>query len=231
MSAGEVLLFDVGASYRGYAADVTRTVPVSGTFTPEQRAIYDIVLQAQKAAESQIRVGVAWREIEGAASRVIAEGLARLGLIDSPEATYICGTDANVNRCPQYRLYYMHGLGHGVGLDVHDPDISYFSSFQVGSAFTIEPGIYVRQDVLDFLPNAPANQAMIARLRPAVERYRNIGVRIEDVYLVTPQGLERASQGVPREAADVEALMAERGLGEQERRPAVVDWYRATTPR
>jgi Xaa-Pro aminopeptidase len=229
MNAGEVLLMDVGAAYRGYAADVTRTVPVSGTFTPDQRAIYQIVLDALKAAEGRVRVGGTWQEVNGAANQIIATGLARLGLIDAPDATYDCGGGGQ--RCPQMRLYYMHGLGHGVGLDVHDPEISTYSSFQVGSAFTIEPGVYVRQDVLDFLPDTPGNRAVIGRLRGAVERYRNIGVRIEDVFLITPQGVERASQGVPREVAEVEALMAEQGLGEVDRRPEVVEWYRGTTPR
>jgi Xaa-Pro aminopeptidase len=229
MSAGEVVLMDVGASYRGYAADVTRTVPVSGRFTPEQRAIYQIVLDAQKAAEQRIRIGGRWDELDAAANQVIARGLTDLGLIDSPDATYFCETPQFSNRCPQFRLFYMHGLGHGVGLDVHDPDISYFESFQIGSAFTIEPGIYIRADALDFLRDSPENRSMIERLRPTLQRYQNIGVRIEDVYLVTESGVERASQGVPREIAEVEALMAEPGLGQVRRRPEVVEWYRATT--
>jgi Xaa-Pro aminopeptidase len=89
----------------------------------------------------------------------------------------------------------MHGLGHGVGLDVHDPDISYYGAFQVGSAFTIEPGIYVRADALDYLPDTPENRAMIARLRPAVQRYRDIGVRIEDVYLSPSRGWSGPRRG------------------------------------
>jgi Xaa-Pro aminopeptidase len=229
MSAGEVLLMDVGASYRGYAADVTRTLPVNGRFTTEQRAIYQIVLDAQKAAEQQVRVGGRWDALDAAANQVIARGLARLGLIESPDATYFCESPQLSNRCPQYRLFYMHGLGHGVGLDVHDPDISYFDSFRIGSAFTIEPGVYVRADALDFLRDSPENRAMIQRLRPVLQRYQNIGVRIEDVYLITDQGVERASQGVPREITDVEALMAQSGMGQQGRRPEVVEWYRATT--
>jgi Xaa-Pro aminopeptidase len=231
MQAGEVLLMDVGASFRGYAADVTRTVPVNGTFSADQRAIYEIVLGAQKAAEALVRPGATWQQLNEAANTVIADGLARLGLIESPTATYRCESPQFGNACPQYRIFYMHGLGHGVGLNVHDPDVSYYGAFAVGSAFTIEPGIYVRADALDYLQDTPENRAMIARLRPAVQRYRNIGVRVEDVYLITEQGVERASQGVPREIAEIEALMRLPGTGEADRRPEVVEWYRATERR
>ncbi|HEX2091640.1 MAG TPA: aminopeptidase P N-terminal domain-containing protein [Longimicrobiaceae bacterium] len=232
MQAGEVMVMDIGASYRGYAADVTRTVPVSGTFSPEQRAVYEIVLAAQKAAESEARPGATLQELSETAARVIAGGLARLGLIESAGATYDCrGEGGSTGECEQYQLFYMHGLGHGIGLDVHDPDVSYFGPFAVGSAFTIEPGIYVRADVLDHLPDTPRNRALIARLRPTVERYRDIGVRIEDDYFITPTGVERVSGGAPREIAEIEALMREQGPGNLERHPEVVEWYRATTPR
>lgn len=230
MQAGEVVLMDVGASYRGYAADVTRTVPVSGTFSPEQREIYEIVLAAQKAAEEQIRIGGGWSAVNRAADQVIAEGLARLGLIDAPDATYYCAAPSAGNACPQFRLYYMHALGHGVGLDVHDPEISYFETFQPGSAFTLEPGIYIRSDVLDHLRDSPENRAMTERLRPAVSRYAGIGIRTEDVYLITEAGVERVSAGVPREIDDIEALMAETGTGQHDRRPEMIRWYERTTP-
>ena len=98
----------------------------------------------------------------------------------------------------------MHGLGHGVGLQVHDPDISTMEGFQTGSAVTIEPGIYLRADALDYLPDTPGNRAMIRRLRPTLERYANIGVRIEDVYIFDESGVERASRGVPREIAEID---------------------------
>jgi Xaa-Pro aminopeptidase len=228
MQAGETVVMDVGASYRGYAADVTRTVPVSGTFTPEQRAVYDVVLAAQKRAEESIRVGsTTMGQLGQTAARAVAEGLARLGLIEAAEATFDC---APGKTCPQYQLFYMHGVGHGIGLEVHDPDASYFGPFAVGSAFTIEPGIYVRADALDHLPDTPANRAMAARIRPAVERYRNVGVRIEDDYLVTPAGVERVSAGAPREPDEIEALMREEWPANAERRPEVVEWYRQTTP-
>jgi Xaa-Pro aminopeptidase len=230
MRDGDVLLIDVGASYRGYAADVTRTIPVNGRFSPEQRAIYEIVLAAQKAAEQRVRLGATWPELNAAATEQIANGLARLGLIDAPDATYQCGSLASA-RCPQVRLFYMHGLGHGVGLAVHDPDISSFDGFRPGSAVTIEPGIYVRADVLDHIPDTPENRAMAARLGPAVAKYRDIGVRIEDVYIFDAAGVERASAGAPREIDEIEALMREPGPGAGTRRPDVVEWYRATTPR
>lgn len=224
MNDGEVLLFDVAASYRGYAADVTRTIPVNGRFTTEQREIYEVVLAAQKAAEVIFRPGVTWREMNEAANGVLTEGLHRLGLIDSPDATYDCGENRT---CPQYRLWYMHGLGHGVGMAVHDPDLSAFGGFEPGTAISIEPGIYVREDALDFLPDTPGNRSWIQRLRPVHAKYRNIGVRIEDIFIMDADGVERVSAAAPREVAEIEALMAETGFG-TDRRPGVVDWYRDT---
>lgn len=224
MDDGEVLLFDVAASYRGYAADVTRTIPVNGRFTPEQREIYEIVLAAQKAAESIFRRGVTWREMNEAANGVLTAGLARLGLIDAPDATYDCGENRT---CPQYRLWYMHGLGHGVGMAVHDPDLSAFGGFEPGTAISIEPGIYVREDALDFLPDTPGNRAWVERLRAVHAKYRNIGVRIEDIFILDEDGVERVSAAAPRDVAEVEALMAESGYG-TDRRPGLVDWYRDT---
>src|SRR5690606_26271290 len=144
---------------------ITRTIPVGRTFSPDQRAVYDIVLEAQKAAEAEIRPGASWAAADAAANRVIAEGLARLGLIDSPDATYECVPPPSARLCPRFRLFSIHALGHGGGLDVPDPDVSYFGAFQSGSVFTIEPGIYVRDDVLSYLPDTPGNRAMIERLR------------------------------------------------------------------
>jgi Xaa-Pro aminopeptidase len=231
MQDGEMLVMDIGASYNGYAADVTRTVPVNGRFSAEQRSIYALVLAAQKAAEEQARVGTNLNRLNQAATRVIAQGLARLNLIESPDATYDCQRGGAVGQCPQVSLFYMHGLGHGIGLDVHDPDASYGRGFAVGSAFTIEPGIYVRADVLDYLPDTPRNRQLIARIRPAVQRYRNIGVRIEDDYFITAQGLERVTAGAPREMDEIEALMAMDSPWNRERRPEMVEWYRGVTPR
>jgi Xaa-Pro aminopeptidase len=228
MNAGEVLLIDAAASYGGYAADVTRTFPIDGRYTTEQRAIYEVVLAAQKAAESRIRRGATWVELNEAATGELRDGLARLGLIDAPDATYECPRPGGMTgRCPQLGLFYMHGLGHGVGLAVHDPDVSYTpEGFRPGSAVTIEPGIYVRADAFDYLQDTPANRAMIERLRPALERYRDIGVRIEDVFIFDEHGVERVSAGAPREIDEIEALMREPGLGDLGRRGDIVEWFR-----
>jgi Xaa-Pro aminopeptidase len=230
MGEGEVLLIDVGASYRGYTADVTRTIPVNGRYGPRQREIYGIVLAAQKAAEALVRPGASWEQLNAAAERTIAAGLAELGLIDSPDATYRCESPRFGVICPQYRLYYMHGLGHGIGLAVHDPDPSGFGPFVPGSIFTIEPGIYVRDDALDHLPDTPENRAMAERLRPALQRYVHIGVRIEDDYLVTDDGFERLTAGAPREMEEVEALMRQPGRTGAPRIPDVIEWYRQSAP-
>ncbi|HEX5870910.1 MAG TPA: aminopeptidase P N-terminal domain-containing protein, partial [Longimicrobium sp.] len=229
MQAGEMLVMDIGSSFNGYAADVTRTVPVSGRFSPEQRAIYEIVLAAQKAAEEQARAGTTLSRLHQVATRTVADGLTRLGLIESPQATYDCRRGDTTAECPQVGMFFMHGLGHGIGLDVHDPDASYGGGFAVGSAFTIEPGIYVRADALDYLPDTPRNRRLIARMRPLIERYRNIGVRIEDDYFITDRGLERVTAGAPREIDEIEALMARESLWNRERRPEMVEWYRAIT--
>jgi Xaa-Pro aminopeptidase len=228
MNAGEVVVMDIGASYRGYAADVTRTVPISGTFTPDQRAIYQIVRDAQAAAERQAKPGAKASLMSDSASAVLAAGLTRVGLIESPAATFDCGNPQQPQQCPQLGLYYMHGLGHGIGLEVHDPDQFYFTgTVAAGSAFTIEPGIYVRENLLEILPNTQRNQAFIAKLRPAVEKFKNVGVRIEDDYVVTDQGLEWISRA-PREIGEVEAMMRETLAGAPKRDPGKLDWYRRT---
>jgi Xaa-Pro aminopeptidase len=211
MQAGDVVVMDVGAAYRGYAADVTRTIPVSGRFTPEQRAIYQLVRDAQAASERVAKPGASWEAWRDSARAVEARGLARLGLIESPDATFDppwaeqCRT--RPERCTQAFLYMAHGLGHGIGLEVHDPPRPYVGSgtFEVGNVFTIEPGIYISTRLLDMLPDTPKNRAMIAKVRPVVERYQNVGVRIEDDYLITPDGVKRLSKA-PREIAEIEAL-------------------------
>lgn len=206
--AGEVIVMDMATTFDGYSADITRTIPVSGRFSPAQREIYDIVLAAQKAAEREIAAGARASAMTAAANAELARGLARIGLIDSPTATYDCGTAARARRCPQLALFYMHGLGHGIGLDVHDPEQYYESGvIGIGSAFTIEPGIYVRSALPEILPKTPDNAAYLARTAKAFERYAGIGVRIEDDYLVTSRGIERPSALVPREADEVERLM------------------------
>jgi Xaa-Pro aminopeptidase len=204
---GDVVVMDVGASYKGYAADVTRTIPASGVYSPEQRAVYQIVRDAQAAAERQARLGMAAHLMSDSASAVLANGMTRLGLIESPGASYDCDVGGRMARCPQLELYYMHGLGHGIGLEVHDPDQYYYTeTIAAGSAFTIEPGIYVRADLLDVLPQTPRNRNLAAHLRDTVARYRDIGVRIEDDYVATSTGVEWISRA-PRDLAEIERLM------------------------
>lgn len=218
MQAGDVVVVDVGALYRGYAADVTRTFPVSGRFTPEQRAIYQIVRDAQAAAEREVRPGAPVAAGDRAIREVLARGLAELGLIQSPDATFDppWGGDCSRSplRCTQAFLYMAHGPGHGIGLEVHDAggySYSVTGRFQEGEVFTIEPGLYIGTHLLDMLPDTPKNRAFIAAVRPVVERYAKIGVRIEDDYIVTATGAEWISRA-PREIAEIEALMA-RGAG------------------
>ncbi len=223
----ETVVMDVGALYKGYAADVTRTVPSSGHFTPAQRAVYQIVRDAQAAAERQIKPGAPARFMSDSATAVIASGLTRLGLIESPGATYDCGTVTAVRQCAQFSLYYMHGIGHGIGLEVHDPDRSYFTGrIEKGSVFTIEPGIYVREHLLEEILDTPRNRELGSRLRNAVNTYRDIGVRIEDVYAITDQGMEWLSRGVPREIGDVEALMRVIPAGPAKRDAGMVERYK-----
>jgi Xaa-Pro aminopeptidase len=217
--SGEVVLMDVSAYYDGYTADITRTVPVDPTFSPEQREVYEIVLEAQKAAEAQIESGVSAGVPAQAANTVIWAGLERLGLIESVDATFdpppgLCpGSWSNPDgSCPQWYLYSYHGFFHGIGLDVHDPthfgDVAPYR-YQPGDVFTIEPGIYVRENVFDGLPDTDRNRRLIARTRAATLKYRNLGVRVEDNYVLTPEGLVRLSDA-PREIADIEALRASR---------------------
>jgi Xaa-Pro aminopeptidase len=206
MNAGDLVVIDIGASWRGYAGDVTRTLPVSGRFTPEQRQIYQLVRDAQAAAERVAVAGSPASAMNTAAVNVLSAGLAGLGLIEAPDASYDC--TASGEQCPQFRLYYMHGLGHAIGLDVHDPGTSGVQPgiLAVGDVFSIEPGVYVRRNLLDIIPDTPRNRALKDRIRAAVERYADIGVRIEDDFVVTPSGLERISTG-PREIDEIEAVM------------------------
>lgn len=221
----DVVVMDIGASYKGYAADVTRTVPASGKFSPHQRAVYEIVRAAQAAGERQAKLGSTAQRMSDSASAVLAAGLAKLGLIESSTATYDCAVGDQPRQCPQYRLYYMHGLGHGIGLEVHDPDQYRTGTIAPGSAFTIEPGIYVREHVLEEMPDSPRNREIAAKLRAAVNTYRNIGVRIEDDYLATEKGVEWISRA-PREIDEVEAAMRGSYAGPPKRDPSLVEKYR-----
>lgn len=215
MQAGEVVVMDMGALYDGYAGDVTRTVPVNGKYTADQAAIYSIVRSAQQAAADVARPGEPVGTGDKAIRAIMATELARLGLTEGPDATFDppWADAARCERvpvvCTQAFLYMAHGPGHGIGLEVHDAGGYSYSptgSFQLNEVFTIEPGIYISTALLDMLADTPKNRAFIARVRPVVERYNHIGIRIEDDYLVTPTGVEWLSKA-PREIREIEAVM------------------------
>jgi Xaa-Pro aminopeptidase len=213
---GDLILIDAATSFDHYSADVTRTLPVNGKFTPAQRDIYQLVRDAQEAFVRQIKPGVSVAVASDSGRAVIVKGLARLGLIASDSATYDAapGSFCPPTGCSQRGLYAWHGYGgHGIGLEVHDPAQYYGPKhqFQIGDVFTVEPGIYVSPDDLAALPDTPKNRAMRAKIGPAFEKYKWIGVRIEDNYALTDSGLENLSAGAPREISEIEALM--RGPG------------------
>jgi Xaa-Pro aminopeptidase len=147
---------------------------------------------------------------------VIARGVARLGLTEGVDATFdppwADQCRAEPVRCTQSFLYMAHGLGHGIGLEVHDPPRPWKDSgrFAPGNVFTIEPGVYVSTRLLDILPDTPKNRAMKSKVHSAVQRYNDIGIRIEDDYLITAAGVEWLSRA-PRELGEVEAAMARHG--------------------
>jgi len=227
---GDVVVMDIGASYRGYAADVTRTVPANGGFTREQREIYQAVRDAQAAGERQATLGADSRRMSDSATKSLTASLTRLGLIEGPDSTYDCPERAD--GCAQYRLYYMHGLGHPIGLEVHDTGVPGRQAglLSPGDAFTIEPGIYVRANLLDIISDTPRNRRIKDHIGAAVARYANTGIRIEDDYIMTARGVEWVSR-VPRELAEIEALMKNRPRNVAGRDSVKVEWYRSTAPR
>jgi Xaa-Pro aminopeptidase len=212
---GDLVVMDAAAEYEGYAADITRTIPVSGTFTPEQRRIYQLVRDAQAAAERNARPGKSAQAAQDSSVAVRARGLAALGLIESEDASFDPPWQANCERtpaaCRQSMFWMIHGISHGLGLAVHDPaQFSYGDRvYKPGDVFTIEPGIYISSRMLAALPDTPKNRAFIAKVRSVVPRYENSGVRIEDDYVITQTGLERISTA-PREIDEIEALMKRR---------------------
>jgi len=212
---GDLVVMDAGAEYRGYSADVTRTIPVSGVFTEAQRDIYQLVRDAQAAAERNSGPGLAQRAAQDSSVAVRVRGLAALGLIESEDALMDPPWDADCERapasCTQATLWMIHGISHGIGLEVHDPASYYFGdgTYHPGDVFTIEPGIYISEASLDALPDTPRNRRFIAAVRAKVRQYENTGVRIEDDYLITPTGLRRISLA-PREIDEIEALMKKR---------------------
>jgi len=201
---GELILMDVGAEYEHYTADITRTFPVSGKFSPAQAEIYQIVYNAQEAAANATRPGARISDVDRAATEVIKDGLLKLGLI----------TDRDSN---QHRVWFMHVTSHWLGMNVHDVG-SYASKLEPGMVFTNEPGIYIRPDALDYQPAlwSPEQwEKFKTAVRPAFEKYKNIGVRIEDDMVVTPQGTHWMTEALPRKMSEIEAFIAR---GRQEAR-------------
>jgi Xaa-Pro aminopeptidase len=191
---GDLLLIDAGAEYEHYSADVTRTFPVNGKFSPAQADIYNIVLAAQEAGFKAIKPGASLPDVHEAATNVIKDGLLRLGLI----------TDKN---SLQYRVWFMHGTSHYLGMNVHDVGLPGLR-LEPNMTFTVEPGIYIRPDALDYLPKTPENEKFIAAVRPAFEKYKGIGVRIEDDVVVTPDGYRNLSGALPRTIPEIESFIA-----------------------
>jgi Xaa-Pro aminopeptidase len=191
MEPGDLLLVDAAGNYQGLTGDITRTYPVSGTYSREQRQIYEIVFAAQQAGEKAAKIGAAPRDIQAACDDVLRAGLVRLGLVVEPAGT-------------QFKIWSTHGVVHGIGIDVHDP---LRGPLAAGMSFVIEPGIYIREAALDNLPKTAANAAFIEKVRPVLQKYKDIGVRIEDSYLLTASGLERLSASVPRTIDEVESFM------------------------
>jgi Xaa-Pro aminopeptidase len=184
---GDLLLVDAGCEYQCYASDITRTYPVNGEFTREQRAVYDVVLEANLAAIAKVKPGNDWNAPHLAAVRVITQGLVKLGLLK--------GRVPSLEKEGAYRKFFMHRTGHWLGMDVHDVgDYKIGEEWRVlepGMALTIEPGIYI----------SPS-------LRGVPKRFRGIGVRIEDDVVVTRTGAEVLTARAPKHPDEIEALMA-----------------------
>ena len=187
LRSGDLLLVDAGCEYQCYASDITRTFPVNGRFTAAQRAVYAVVLEANRAAIARVRPGNHWNEPHEAAVRVITQGLVRLGLLKGRVPALI--------KSGAYRRYFMHRTGHWLGLDVHDVgDYKIGDAWRVlepGMVMTVEPGIYI-----------PAGTRGVPR------GFRNIGIRIEDDVVVTKRGNEVLTARAPKDPDQIEALMA-----------------------
>jgi len=196
MQNGDLLLVDAAANFQGLTGDITRTYPINGKFTPAQRDIYELVLRAQDAAIAETKLGAPTSVVAQACRAVFADGLFKLGLITEPMA--------GPAQAAQISRWFTHGPTHGIGIDVHDP---LGQTFVVGSAFVMEPGLYIREAALKELPDTPENAAFIAKVGPAVQKYKDIGVRIEDSFLMTDRGLVRLSEKAPRLVADIERVV------------------------
>ncbi|MDT4955802.1 MAG: Xaa-Pro aminopeptidase [Acidobacteriota bacterium] len=184
---GDLLLIDAGAEYQGYASDITRTFPVSGRFTAAQREIYDLVLEAQLACIEMVRPGSRPQDIQKRSVEVLTEGMLRVGLLKGDAGTII--------KEEKYKQFYMHTIGHFLGLDVHDVGRYHIKDesrqLEPGMVMTVEPGIYI----------SPATKDI-------PEKYLGIGIRIEDDVLVTTDGNRILSNKAPKQVEEIEELTA-----------------------
>ncbi len=187
LQSGDLLLIDAGCEFEYYASDITRTFPVNGKFTPEQKAIYELVLKAQLEAIETVKPGGHWDDPHNMTVKVITEGLVALGLLKGEVPALI--------ESGAYRDFYMHRAGHWLGMDVHDVgDYKIDGKWRLlepGMVMTVEPGVYI----------APNNMNV-------EERWRGIGVRIEDDVAVTRTGYEVLTAGLPKTVQEIEAFMA-----------------------
>jgi Xaa-Pro aminopeptidase len=187
---GDLLLIDAGCAYGYYNADITRTFPVNGQFSSEQKILYDLVLEAQTQAIAQVKPGNPYNLIHDTAVRVLVTGLVELGLLKGDVDTLISENAKEEKQ--KYKPFYMHRTGHWLGLDVHDVGVykhgeDNWTILQPGQVLTVEPGIYISPDI------------KLAEDQPEVgDRWRGIGIRIEDDVLVTPEGHEVLTSGVPK---------------------------------
>ncbi len=204
MPAQGTMVLDAGAEYAQYSADVTRTLPITGKFTPEQAALYQIVYDAQQAGIAAARPGVepgasakfTAKSLQGVCVEIIRKGLLQLGLITSVTND-------------EYRNWFPHGVSHQLGMNVHDLS-RHDLKLAPGMVVTMEPGIYIRPDALDALPATPENDKFKAAVRPVFEKYKGIGIRIEDDILITEGAAKVLSAAIPSKLEDVEAAMSHR---------------------
>jgi Xaa-Pro aminopeptidase len=186
LQAGHLVLIDAGGEYENYAADITRTFPVNGKFSPEQKNIYELVLRAQKAGIAAVKPGLPWNAVQQIMIRILTEGLCALGILQGD-------VDELVAR-EAYKPFYMHNSGHWLGLDVHDCGVykinDEWRALEPGMVLTVEPGLYINANI------------------PGVDkRWWGIGVRIEDDVVVTKTGHEVLTAALPVDVDEIEALM------------------------
>lgn len=185
---GDLLLIDAGAEHENYAADITRTFPVNGTFTESQRSLYELVLEAQLDAIGRVRPGNRWNDPHDAAVHTLTKGLVKLGLLE--------GRVSKLIKDEAYKRFYMHRTGHWLGMDVHDVGEyrvdGEWRVLEPGMVLTVEPGLYIAPDCHDVDP-----------------KWRGIGIRIEDDVLVTKDGCEILTAGLPKTVEEIEAFMAD----------------------